>query len=123
MKVHEAAIEKRSSARSAPYESKKHQTRSRTKGNLPYRNMFKMNYKELITIPGEGDKLKFPPKTNRNLGPIKDTWFEFHKAFGHSVENCIALGYQLVELVRDDFLKEYLEGDHEGSKEVTPIED
>jgi len=68
-----------------------------------------MNYKELIAIPGVADKLKFPPKSNRNLGPCKGTWCEFHKAFGHNVENCIALGYQLVELVRDDFLKKYLE--------------
>jgi len=79
-----------------------------------------MYYKELIIIPSVADKLRFPSKTNRNLGPSKGTWCEFHKAFGHDVENCIALGYQLAELVRDDFLKEYLE---EGSKNVMPVED
>jgi len=33
------------------------------------------------------------------------------------VEHCIALGYQLAGLVKDGFLKEYLEGNQEGSKE------
>jgi len=33
------------------------------------------------------------------------------------VERCITLGYQLAGLVKDEFLKEYLEGDQEGSKE------
>jgi len=62
-----------------------------------------MNYKELIVILGVVENLRFAPKSNKNLGPSKDTWCEFHKAFGHNVENCIALGYQLA---RDDFLKE-----------------
>jgi len=67
-----------------------------------------------------GDKLRFPSKSDRNLGPRKEVWCEFHKAFGHDVEHCIALGYQLAGLIKDGFLKEYLEGSQEGSKEELP---
>ena len=41
----------------------------------------------------------------------------FHQAFRHDVEYCTALGYQLAGLVKDGFLKEYLEGSQEGSNE------
>jgi len=63
------------------------------------------------------DQLRFPPKSDRNLWPQKEIWCDFHKAFGHDVEHCIALGYQLVGLVNDGFLKKYLEGNQEGSNE------
>jgi len=58
---------------------------------------------------GVADKLKFPNKTDRNLVSRRDVWCEFHKAFGHNVERCIALGHQLASLVKEGFLKEYLE--------------
>jgi len=79
-----------------------------------------MTYKELLVMPGMADKLRFPPKSDRNLGPRKEVWCEFHKAFGHDVEHCIALGYQLAGLIKDELLKEYLEGNQEGSKEELP---
>ena len=44
-------------------------------------------------MPGMAEKLKFPPKSDKNLGPCKEVWCEFHKAFRHDVEHCIALGY------------------------------
>jgi len=43
------------------------------------------------------------------LGLRKDLWCEFHKGLGHSIEQCLALGHQLTELLREGFLKEYLE--------------
>jgi len=39
------------------------------------------------------------------------------------VEHCIALGYRLTGLTKDAFLKEYLEGSQEGSKEELPPAD
>ena len=33
---------------------------------------------------------------------------EFHKSFGHSINLCLALGHQLAELVKCEFLKDYL---------------
>ena len=39
------------------------------------------------------------------------------------MEHCIALGYQLVGLIKDGFLKKYLEGSQEGSKEEFPPAD
>ena len=62
------------------------------------------------------DKLKFPYNTDKNLGPRKDVWCEFHKGFEHNVEWCITLGHQLVSLVKEGFLKEYLEADQEKPK-------
>jgi len=67
-----------------------------------------MDLKELIAIPNMADILKSSPKADKRLGPSKDTWCEFHQAFGHGLRNCLALGFQLDELVRNDFLKEYL---------------
>ena len=57
------------------------------------------------------------------MRPRKDIWCEFHKGFGHDVEHCIALGYQLASLIKDGFLKEYLEGSQKGSKEETTSAD
>jgi len=54
------------------------------------------------------EKMRFPQKADRNLGGRKDIWCEFHKGFGLEIERCMALGYQLAELLKDDFLKEYL---------------
>ncbi|XP_068504652.1 uncharacterized protein [Phaseolus vulgaris] len=82
-----------------------------------------MTYKELLASPGMADKLRFPPKSDKNLGSHKEIWCDFHKAFGHDVERCIALDYQLARLVKDGFLKEYLEGSQEGSKEELPSGD
>ena len=49
-------------------------------------------------------------KTDKVLGPHKDAWCEFHQAFGHHINNCLALGHQLNELVKNGFLKDYLAG-------------
>ena len=35
---------------------------------------------------------------------------EFHEAFGDHINNCLVLGYQLDELVKNGFLKDYLVG-------------
>jgi len=47
------------------------------------------------------------------LGSRRAAWCKFHKAFEHSVERCITLSYQLASLVKDGFLKEYLEASQE----------
>jgi len=70
--------------------------------------------------PQGDDKLKSPPKTDKRLGPSKDTWCEFHQAFGRNLRNCLTLGQQLNELVKDDFLKEYLEENQEALTSVAP---
>ena len=68
-------------------------------------------------MPGMANQLRFPSKFDRNLGPHKKIWCDFHKAFGHDLKHCIALGYQLAGLVKDGFLKEYLEGNQDQPKE------
>ena len=68
-----------------------------------------MELKELIDIPNIATRLKVPAKTNRKIGPNKKAWCEFHQANGHYIRNCLALAHQLDELVKRDFLKDYLQ--------------
>ena len=67
-----------------------------------------MELKDLIAVPSIADMLRPPIKADRMLGPRKESWCEFHEAFGHHINNCLALGYQLDELVKNGFLKDYL---------------
>jgi len=80
-----------------------------------------MTYKELLGMPRMTNKLRFPPKSDRNLGLRKEIWCKFHKGFRHDVEHFIALGYQLASLIKDGFLKDYMEGTPEGLKEEVPL--
>jgi len=109
MRVHEARTEKKDSEKQPPYEARKPQTRARTKENAPTRHNFRMDLKELIVIANVADRLKSPSKTDKRLGLNKDTWCEFHQAFGQGLRNCLELGFRLDELVRNGFLKEYLQ--------------
>jgi len=61
-------------------------------------------------VPNIADRLRPPVKSDKVLGSHKESWCEFHEAFGHHINNCLALGYQLDELVRNGFLKDYLDG-------------
>jgi len=117
LRIHDAVTEKRSDAQRAPYAPRKNQPRRKARDDMPFRPTFRMTYKEMLGMPGMAKKLMFPPKFDRNIGPRKEAWCEFHKGFGHDVEHCIALGYQLAGLIKDGFLKEYLEGSQKGSKE------
>ena len=67
-----------------------------------------MELKDLIAIPSIADRLRPPIKADKVPGPRKESWCEFHEAFGHHINNCLALGYQLDELVKNGFLKDYL---------------
>jgi len=68
-----------------------------------------MDLKELIAILNVADRLKSPPKTDKRLGPSKDT--------------CLALGFQLDELLRNGFLKEYLQEPQRAPTSATPAGD
>ena len=68
-----------------------------------------MELKELIAIPNIAARLKVPSKTDRNMGPNKNAWCEFHQANGHYIRNCLALAHQLDKLVKSGFLKDYLQ--------------
>jgi len=64
-------------------------------------------------LPEVPEKLRFPQKADTNLWSRKDLWCEFHKGFEHSIEQCLVLGHQLIELLKEGFLKEYLEANPE----------
>ena len=59
-------------------------------------------------MPNIPERLRRPAKTDKVLGPRKDSWCEFHEGFGHQIDNCLSLGYQLDELERTGFLKDYV---------------
>ena len=81
-----------------------------------------MELKDLIDVPNMADRLRSPAKSDKILGPHKESWCEFHEAFGHHINNCLALGYQLDELVKNDFLKDYLAGPTTTTVPATPEE-
>ena len=59
--------------------------------NRPSRYEFMMGLADLIAIPNIAARLKAPEKTtDKVLGPKPDTWCEFHKSFGHSINSCLA---------------------------------
>ena len=73
------------------------------KEDLPPKHNFLVDLKELIAIPNIAERLKMPAKTDKRLGPNKNAWCEFHHAYGHLIRNCLALGHQLEELVKNGF--------------------
>ncbi|XP_068476843.1 uncharacterized protein [Phaseolus vulgaris] len=98
-----------------PYENRKPQPRGPAGGDRPVRERtrparysFVVDLKDLIAVPNIAERLRRPAKTDKVLGPRKDSWCEFHEAFGHHIDNCLSLGYQLDELVKSGFLKDYV---------------
>jgi len=79
--------------------------------------------KDLIVVPNIADRLSPPVKSDKVLGPHKESWCEFHEAFRHPINNCLALGYQLDELVKNGFLKVYLAGSAATTALAVPEED
>ena len=108
----EAAAGKKGQRMHHPYEPKKSKGKAAgwpKESNRSPRYEFVMGLAELIAISNIAARLKVPEKTtDKVLGPKPDTWCEFHKSFGHSINSCLALVYQLAELVKCGFLKDYL---------------
>jgi len=68
-----------------------------------------MGLADLIAIPNIAARLKASEKVgDKVLGPKPDVWCEFHQGFGHTVDSCLALGYQRDDLVKSGFLNDYL---------------
>jgi len=105
--VHEATTEVKSPAKQQPYQ--KSNARGRGRDNVLPRHDFIVELKDLITIPNITERLKVPPKTDKRLRPNKNAWCEFHQAYGHPIRNCLALGHQLDELVKNGLLRDYLQ--------------
>ncbi|XP_020236126.1 uncharacterized protein LOC109815740 [Cajanus cajan] len=51
---------------------------------------------------------EFPAATERQLGPFKTDWCEFHRAHGHSTENCFVLGREIERLIKEGRLKKFV---------------
>jgi len=84
-------------------------TRGHGKDNVPPMHDFIVELKDLIAIPNIAERLKVPPKTDKRLDPNKNAWCEFHQAYGHPIRNCLVLGHQLDELVKNGLLRDYLQ--------------
>ena len=108
MRVDEATTEKKASTKQQPYEPMKPHTKGRVREDVPLRHNFLVELKELIVVPNIAERLKMSAKIDKRLGPKKDAWCEFHHAYDHPICNCLALGHHLDELVKNDFLKDYL---------------
>jgi len=110
-RVHEATTERKSQDRKRTYKARRTQPRGRAEGrregNRPLRHNFVVELKDLIVVPNIADRLRPPVTSDKVLGPHKESWCEFHEAFGHHINNCLALGYQLDELVKNGLLKDY----------------
>jgi len=129
-RVHEAATGRKNQDRKCPYEARRPQARGAAegdrqmrKGNRPLRHNFVMELKNLIVVPNIADRLRPPVKSDKVLGPRKDSWCKFHEAFGHHINNCLALGHQLDELMKNGFLKDYLAGPATSTALAVPEED
>jgi len=125
-RVQEAATERKNQDRNRTYEARRTQPRGRPEGrregNKPLRHNFVVELKDLIVVPNIADRLKPPVKSVKVLGPHKESWCEFHESFAHHINNCLALGYQLDELVKNGFLKDYLAGSTTTTATTTPEE-
>nr|KYP70671.1 hypothetical protein KK1_009899 [Cajanus cajan] len=53
---------------------------------------------------------EFPAATDRQLGPYKTDWCEFHRTHGHTTENCFVLGRQIERLIKEGRLKKFIAG-------------
>jgi len=119
-RVLETAAARRDQRTRQPYDPRKNKGRSqgrqqpaqqpaRWEYNRPPRHKFVMGLADLIAVPNISARLKAPEKVgDKVLGPKPDAWCEFHQAFGHTVDSCLALGYQLDDLVKSGFLNDYL---------------
>ena len=68
-----------------------------------------MGLVDLIAIPNISARLKALEKVGgKVLGSKPDAWCEFHQCFGHNLDSCLSLGYQLDDLVKSGFLNDYL---------------
>ena len=113
LQVYETSTKKRTNSRYVPYVAMKDESRGKASEEPQTRPKFRVSYKELLGMARVVDKLKFLEKMKQNLRSRKDSWCKFHSAFMHNVERCIALGHQLADLVKDGFLKKYLEDSQE----------
>ncbi|XP_068486908.1 uncharacterized protein [Phaseolus vulgaris] len=111
-RVLETAAAKKDQRTCHPYDPKKNKGRGPGRPrefNRPSRYKFVMGLADLIAIPNIAARLKAPEKVlDKVLGPKPNAWCEFHQSFGHSLDSCLALGYQLDDLVKSGFLNDYL---------------
>jgi len=112
--------EKKAPAKQQPYQPRK-PTRGCARENVPPRHDFVVELKDLIAIPNIVERLKVPAKTDKKLGPNKNAWCEFHQAFGHPICNCLVLSHQLDKLVKNGFLRDYLQ-ETQGVADMAVIE-
>jgi len=115
LRVHEATTEMKAPAKQQPYQ--RPNTRGRGRDNVSPRHDFIVELKTLIVIPNIVERVKVPPKTEKRLGPNKNAWCEFHQVYGHPIRNCLALGHQLNELVKNGLIRDYLQ-EKQGTEDV-----
>jgi len=69
LRVNETSAEKRMESRYVPYPIRRKVPKAMARGELSCRPKFRVSCKELLGVPRVVEKLKFPQKTDKNVGP------------------------------------------------------
>ncbi|XP_020202631.1 uncharacterized protein LOC109788346, partial [Cajanus cajan] len=78
-------------------------------------NLKEGNYRrQILHDVNSASLFEFPAATERQLGPFKTDWCQFHRAHGHHTENCFVLGRQIERLIKEGLLKEFAARKQEG---------
>jgi len=72
LRVNETSIEKRTNSMYVPYVATRDEPKTKAREGLATRLKFRVSYKELLSMPGIADKLKFPQKIDRFMGTQRD---------------------------------------------------
>ncbi|XP_020218616.1 uncharacterized protein LOC109801874 [Cajanus cajan] len=101
------------------YNSKEVNYRQADRGGRPRGEWTRTNDEEkftLLNVPrrqilhdvNSAALFEFPATTERQLGPFKTDWCEFHTTHGHSTKNCFVLGRQIERLIKEGLLKKFV---------------
>ena len=89
VRVNETTTGRKKPERRRPYETRKPQPRGPAGGDRPAKERarparynFVVELKDLIVVPNIAERLRRPAKTDKVLGPRKDSWCEYHEARG-----------------------------------------
>ena len=95
VRVNETTTGRKKPEARRPYEARKPQPRGPAGGDRPARERarparynFVVELKDLIIVPNIAERLRRPAKTDKVLGPRKDSWCEFHDVVPHRPPRC-----------------------------------
>ncbi|XP_020230858.1 uncharacterized protein LOC109811505 [Cajanus cajan] len=74
--------------------------------------------RQILQDVNSASLFEFSAAMERQLGPFKTDWCEFHRTHGHTTKNYFVLGRQIERLIKEERLKKFVARKHEeGSSE------